>query len=308
MSKPTRRLGRGLDSLVSTLVPTTGATDPAGPPDAARSSAGHVEATTVPTAALNANPYQPRSSLEDAGIAALAASIERSGLLQPIIVRRRDQRYEIIAGERRWAAARKLGLSQVPVIIRNATEEQMIELALVENLQREDLNPIDRATAYRMFCDQYSLTPDEVARRVGEDRTTVVNYLRLLELPTPIRDLVSNGAIGMGHARALLGITNDEKRARVADAILANGLSVRAVEELVRRERTRRSGDSPAPADRPASISPHLADLQRRFEQALKTKVTIREGRRKGSGRIVIEFYTLDDFDRIAAMLAVPTE
>jgi ParB family chromosome partitioning protein len=265
-------------------------------------------ATYLPVDSLQRNPFQPRTELEPSGIASLAHSIRRSGMLQPITVRERDGRYEIIAGERRFAAARQAGMSSVPILIRNASDEQMLELALIENLQREDLNAIDRAKAYRRFCTRFNLKPDDLAERLGEDRTTVVNYMRLLDLPESVQRLVAESKLGMGHARCLLGITDDLRRERLAEAVAQNDWSVRALEEIVRREKTRQSGsEAPAPAVA-RTASAHVRDLQQRFEQAVKTKVTIREGRRKGTGRIVIEYFSLDDFDRIASLLGVGEE
>jgi ParB family chromosome partitioning protein len=229
-------------------------------------------------------------------------------MLQPITVRERDGKYEIIAGERRLAAARQAGMSRVPILIRKASDEQMLELALIENLQREDLNAIDRAKAYRRFCTRFNLKPDDLAERLGEDRTTVVNYMRLLDLPESVQRLVAESKLGMGHARCLLGIADDLRRERLAEAVAQNDWSVRALEEIVRREKTRQSGsEAPAPAVA-RTASAHVRDLQQRFEQAVKTKVTIREGRRKGTGRIVIEYFSLDDFDRIASLLGVGEE
>jgi len=257
---------------------------------------------------LEPNPFQPRSDADQSGIDSLADSIQRSGMLQPIAVRRHLGKLQIIAGERRWWAAKSLDMLEVPIIIRDATDEQMVELALIENIQREDLNAIDRAQAYRAFCARFGLKPDEVAERLGEDRSTVANYLRLLDLPGPIRDLVAAGEISMGHARCLLGVADEAKRWQLAESVVRNELSVRALEEIVRREKTRdREGDEPATKGKPAR-SPHLIDMQRKFEQAVRTKVTIREGRRKGSGRITIEYYSLDDFDRIAGALGVDIE
>lgn len=238
----------------------------------------------------------------------LAESIKRSGMLQPVVVRLAHGSYEIIAGERRWRAAKTLGMTEIPVVIRDADDQQMLELALIENIQREDLNPIDRAKAYRQFCTRFEFKPDEVARRVGEDRTTVINYLRLLDLPEAIRDLVADGRLSMGHARCLLGISDEVRRLQVAESAVQNELSVRALEEIVRREKKRQGqsgvGGSPRPYLRPA----HLLDMERRFEQTVRTKVTIHEGKGKGTGRIIIEYYSLDDFDRIAALLGVTPE
>jgi ParB family chromosome partitioning protein len=182
----------------------------------------------------------------------------------------------------------------------------MLELALVENLEREDLNAIDRARAYRRFCTTFGLKADDVADRLGEDRSTVSNYLRLLDLSEPIRELVASDKLSMGHARCLLGITDEPRRMRLALSAAENGLSVRALEEIVRRERTRGGVAASAPAVPTANQrSAHIHDIEARFERALKTKVVIHEGRRKASGRITIEYYSLDDFDRIAEMLGV---
>jgi ParB family chromosome partitioning protein len=267
-----------------------------------------INATMVPTDSLRPNPFQPRSDADQSDIDSLAESIARSGMLQPITVRDHDGQYQIIAGERRWWAARKIGMTYLPIIIRQASDEQMVELALIENIQREDLNAIDRAQAYRAFCARFGLKPDEVAARIGEDRSTVTNYLRLLDLPGPIRELVAAGDVSMGHARCLLGVADETRRWQLAESVVRNELSVRALEEVVRRERTRERGDGPpATKGRPAR-SPHLKDLEQRFEQAVHTKVTIREGRKKGTGRITIDYYSFDDFDRIAGLLGVSTD
>jgi ParB family chromosome partitioning protein len=270
--------------------------------------ASGVEVLMVNPTELTPNPFQPRRSLSDQDIAQLAQSIRMSGLLQPIIVRRSGEGLQIIAGERRWLAARSLGMKRVPVILRPADDAQMLEFALVENLQREDLNPIDRATAYRDFCDRFYLKPEEVAERLGEDRTTVVNYLRMLELPPEVRELLRSRRLSMGHARPLLGLDDSARQAALAAAVVRGDLSVRTVESLVRREKQRTS--EPAGAVRVAhALDPgHLADLQRRFEQVMKTKVRIQPGKRRGSGRITIEYYSIDDFDRIARQLGVKLE
>jgi ParB family chromosome partitioning protein len=272
-------------------------------------------------AALSANPFQPRDAIIDDDIVSIAESIRRHGLLQPISVRAVGGRYQIIAGERRWRAAKSIGMTHVPVIVRQATDEQMLELALIENLQREDLNAMDRARAYRQFCTQFGLRPEEVADRLGEDRSTVLNYLRLLELAEPIRAMVAGGKLTMGHARCLLGEGNEIHRLRLAEAIVANELSVRATEEIVRRGKaylgasattmTLPGGDAllkSSGTQRGRLRSAHLQDLEQRFERAVKTKVTIHEGRKRGSGRITIEYYTLDDFDRVASLLGVKSD
>ena len=312
MSPSTRRLGRGLDSLVSNLAPSANETDsqsaqPARLDNMARPSQLRtgVHATMLAVNQLTPNPHQPRSMNVDHDVVSLAESIKRSGFVQPIAVRRAGQGYQIIAGERRWLAAKSLGLTEIPALVREASDEQMLELALIENIQREDLNAIDRANAYRQFCTAFNLTPEEVGRRLGEDRSTVANYLRLLDLPGAIQQLVADGAISMGHARCLLGVVDEPHRARLAESVVHNQLSVRALEEIVRRERTPAATDTEVPQARHLDRSAHLADIQQRFEEAVKTKVTIRESRKRGTGRITIEYYSLDEFDRIASLLGV---
>ena len=316
MSKSTKRLGRGLDSLVSHIADATRnvvpdalvAASESKRPEAFSVLQGDGDALLATIDSLQPNPFQPRDNTIDNDILSLGKSIQRNGMLQPISVRPLGDRYEIIAGERRWRAALSLGLSHVPVIVRDASDEQMLELALVENIQREDLNAIDRARAYRRYCDTFGLKVDDVAERIGEDRSTVANYVRLLELPDEVQEMVSKGAIAMGHARCLLGVADSNRRMQLADAVVGNQLSVRALEELVRRERTRGSGEADIPGTAVRTASPHLADIQRRFEETVRTKVVIREGKRKGTGRIVIEYHSLDEFDRLASMLGVPLE
>lgn len=320
MSKPARRLGRGLNSLLSSS--RTDATPPVpipiqasdlGSPDSTQlappangKGTGGIRATMVKPSQLKPNKFQPRNSILSDNISSLAASIEQSGILQPIAVRECENGYEIIAGERRWRAAKSIGLREIPVIIREATDEQMLELALVENLQREDLNAIDRAQAYRQFCDKFELTPEEVAKRLGEDRTTVVNYLRLLDLDESLRDWVANGTLSMGHARCLVGVRDGVERMRLAEKTIEQQLSVRALEELVRAGK--RGSASPTATHKQEVKSPHLREMERKFEQATKTKVVILEGKRKTTGKILIDYYSLDDFDRVAGLLGVVGE
>ncbi len=316
MSKAARRLGRGLDSLVS-VIPRQGEIPN---PESADSERGEVktpapvvrgkqalnsEATMLPVGSLRGNPYQPRDNISDADIVSLANSLRRSGFIQPISVRPVKKGFQIIAGERRWVAAKSIGLSHVPVLIRAATDAEMIELALIENLQREDLNAMERATAYQRFCEEFDLSAEEVGQRIGEDRSTVLNYIRLLDLSPDLRTMVADGRLAMGHARCLLGVAEEDRRVQLARAVSRNQLSVRALEEIVRRERKRQSGAAVAPRPRGRQRSAHVADMERRFEEQLKTKVVIEEGQRKGTGRIIIEYYTLDDFDRVAEALGI---
>jgi len=257
--------------------------------------------------AIRPNPYQPRADIPETSLDELAESIRRTGVIQPIIVRRQGAAYELIAGERRWRATQKAGISEIPAVVRSANDEQMLEFALIENIFREDLNAIDRANAYRRYCDAFGLTADQVANRLGEDRTTVTNYLRLLELPPSVQDMVRDGRLSMGHARALAGLDDRQKIEKVANIAYTNSFSVRAIEELVRKEKDNRR---PIPAPTPSSVvaaqkRPHIRDLEQQFVRALDTKVEILESRKKGAGRIVIHYFTLDDFDRVAERLGI---
>ncbi len=276
------------------------------PADSAVPEHPGIEARMVPIARLSPNPHQPRGPIAEDSVRTLAESIRQTGILQPITVRPHGVGYQIVTGERRWRAAGLAGLAEVPVVVRKVTDEEMLELALVENIQREDLNAIDRAQAYAHYCAQFARRPEEVAGRLGEDRTTVVNFLRLLELPEAVKEMVAKGLLSAGHARSLLGLPNPEQMLLVARTVVKQGLSVRALEDLVRRTRARGGAGEPAfaTAARPVK-SAHLRDLETRLSLACGTKVSIEEGKRKGSGRMVIEYYSLDDFDRVAGKLGV---
>ena len=310
MSKTGKRLGRGLDSLVTDLqvgrvTARRGELVPATPkPEPQVAKGADIEGLRVPVGHLRPNRYQPRGAISEQSIQELAESLRSSGMIQPISARRSSGGLEIVAGERRWRAARRAGLATVPVVVCEANDRQMLEMALIENIHREDLNAVDRARAYRRYCDEFDVSAQDLAERLGEDRTTVVNYLRLLELPEEIKDLVVAGVLSMAHARCIVGVEDEEERLRLARSVEAHGLSVRALEEVIRREkRGRERGDEEA-VQKPA----HVRDLEERLSLGTGTKVRIREGRRRGSGRITIEYYSLDDFDRISRLLGVTAE
>lgn len=256
--------------------------------------------------------------MSEQGIAGLAGSIKRNGIIQPIVIRPLSDpsaagasvaqgtvKYELIAGERRWRAARAAGLSDVPAILRDATEDQLLELALVENIHREDLNAIDRALAYGQFRDRFGLAAEQIGERVGEDRTTVTNYLRLLDLPSAIQDMVAADLLSMGHARALAGLRSHEEQMKLAESAIRRSLSVRALEESVRKLRgaAKPTASGKAPGNR--NKRPLIRDLERRFTQILKTKVAIQEGKVKNTGQIVIEYNSIDDFEGICERLGI---
>ncbi len=281
MSK--RGLGRGLDALI-----------PSGPSHATDEGAG-VGILEVALDDIAPNPHQPRSSVEKEDLSELAASIREHGLIQPLIVTHSPSAanpYQLIAGERRWRAARLAGLTRVQVLIKEATPQAMLELALVENVQRADLNPLEEAAAYQQLIEEFGLTQARVAERVGKSRTAVANTLRLLRSPPAVKQALLNGEISEGHARALLALPSDEAQTAALDVIFKRGLSVRQTEALVRRLQ----GEQTPPAQ-PDPPSPGVRSLESAFRQALGTKVSLQRG--KKGGRLVIYYYSDEELDHI---------
>ncbi len=251
--------------------------------------------------AISPNPYQPRTVWGEQELADLAESIRSNGVIQPIIVRPFGDGYQVIAGERRLRAAEMAGLATIPAIVRQATDEQVLELALVENIHRADLNPIERAKAYQNYLNTFSLTQAEAAKRLGEDRSVIANHLRLLDLPEEIRQMLTDGQLSMGHARAMLALPTDDLRRKLANRAMAGRLSVREVERLVRKYLTGHEQSKRAARQK----QPHILDLESRLTSHLGTKVAI-EARKNGQrGRIVIDFYSLDEFDRIVEKMGL---
>jgi len=241
------------------------------------------------------NPFQPRKFFDDHRFQELVGSIREKGILQPLVVRRKGDKYELIAGERRWRAAQKAGVKEIPILIREGPESEGLELSLIENLQREDLNPIEEAEAFKGLMDQFHFTQEEISRRVGKDRTTIANTIRLLKLPPAIQQSLASGAVSMGHARAFLSLNTPEKQKLALRKVLSAGLSVRQTERLVNKLRSK--SRRPASLNNVRGLDPLVEELQR----ALGTKVRIvRKGRR---GRIEIEFYSQDELDRIIDLL-----
>ena len=250
---------------------------------------------------LTPNDYQPRLNMDDARLEELAASIKANGIIQPIVVRRVGEGYRIIAGERRWRAARRAGLTRVPVVVKEvsgeATDQRVLQMALVENIQRDDLNAIDEAKAYRRLADEFTLTQDAIASAVGKDRATVANTLRLLKLPQDVQDLVAAGALSMGHARALLALPGENSQLQLAAEIKTRGLSVRETEALVKR--VLEGGDRTATTSRPPvpQADVHTRAAEDKLKVQLGTRVRIK---RKGrGGRIEIDFTSEDELIRI---------
>lgn len=243
---------------------------------------------------------QPRKVFDDQKLAELEASIKARGIIQPLVVRRLPDHYQIIAGERRWRAAQRAGLKKVPVLIQEATEDAAIEMALIENIQRENLNPVEEAAAYQSLIQAFDLTQEEVAGRVGKDRSTITNALRLLRLPEPVRDDLASGTLAMGHARALLSLESvPMQMLRVRDQVVAKGLSVRETETLVKR--TKKAALSPPPP--PKKPDPNLQALEDNLKQSLGTKVRIID--RKKGGKIEISYFSPDDLERLLERLGI---
>ncbi len=303
MSKSARRLGRGLDALLPQGPRPTEEHRQADEPRAALDAdeAQEVTSTRLPVDAVRPNPRQPRKDFDEDRLEELAGSIREHGLLQPIVVRRAAGGYELVTGERRLRACRLAGLDRVPATVASVTDQGMLEAALVENLQREDLNPMEVAHAYRALVEDLGLTHEQAAQRIGVSRVAVTNMLRLLALPPEVRELVGRGALAAGHARALLSLAGAERQVNLARRIAAQGLSVRQAEHLVRRElHPPRRREPRTRAAAPAAV---VQDYEARLRERLGTKVRIQD--RGGRGEIVIEYYSTADFARILEALGL---
>jgi len=251
------------------------------------------------------NPYQPRQAWNDQQLRELADSIKENGIIQPIIVRPKGSKYEIVAGERRFRAAEMAGLTKIPAMVRTTNDSEMLALALIENIQRADLNPIEKAKAYQNFMETFGLTQELAAQKLGQDRSVVANYIRLLNLPTEVKQMLVDGSLDMGHARAILALPTDELRRKLANRALAGRLSVREVERLVRLALSEKDEKKQKQIfEKPA----HIKDLEEKIRSRLGTKVNIQAHKNGQRGKIVIEFYSLDEFDSIAQMLGVNSD
>lgn len=288
---PKRRLGRGLSSLVSA-------------PVAVEAVDQGTQIRMVPVDQIRPNPHQPRQVFNQQALEALAESIRTAGLMQPLVLRPDPAgAYQLIAGERRWRAAQIVGMPSVPALIRNVNDREAAEFALIENLQREDLNPLERAEAFARLIHDFSLTHQEVAERVGLDRSNVTNHLRLLDLDDAFKDALRERKIGMGHARALLAITNIEQRRALGHECIAAGWSVREIDRRARK--VAESGAPPMNQQTPvrAPRQMHMKDLERQLSEHLGTKVELKPGKAKGSGKLIISFFTFDEFDGLLEKL-----
>ncbi len=295
-----KSLGRGLDALLTKHGRKAPAETPAEPRGDSHADADSV-LKQLPVDLLQRGRYQPRSDMREETLAELAESIRAQGIVQPIIVRPIDgdgqAQYEIIAGERRWRAAQLAGLHDVPVVIRNIPDEAAVAVALIENIQRENLNPLEEALALQRLIAEFEMTHAQAAEAVGRSRAAVSNLLRLLELPEPVREMVSRRELDMGHARALLGLESGRGNLlALARRVAQEGLSVRETEKLVRREVARADGDAASPG-KPAAPDPDVSRLEADLSEKLGTAVRIEHGR--GGGRVVIRYHSLEELDGI---------
>jgi ParB family chromosome partitioning protein len=257
------------------------------------------EPTEVDLNLIVPGPMQPRSHFDEASLQSLAESIRSHGIVQPLLVRRRGDGYELIAGERRWRAAKLAGLARVPIVVKEVPDESLLEIALIENIQRENLNPIEEAQAYKKLIETVGLTQESLASRVGRDRSYITNYLRLLRLPDDLQQLVKDGRLSTGHARTIVGLSQPDIQRRVARQVIDGGLSVRATEHLVQKLAEGRRAKNTAP--RP--IDPNLRAAETKLRRALGTQVRITQSGPDGRGRVEISFFNNRDLDRIYSLL-----
>ena len=282
ISLPKKGLGRGLGALIP------GASEPRLETD------GGALSFRVEVDRITPSPFQPRRTFDEAKIDELAASIRNQGIIQPLVVRRKGDGYELIAGERRWRAAMRAGLTQVPIVVRDASDHEALQLALVENLQREDLNPIEEANGYRRLQEEFQWSQEEMAEKVGKSRPAIANSMRLLSLPTEVQQEVSSGNLPAGQARALLGLHTEPLILSAYREVLAKGLSTRETEKLVRHLLLGRRRRRQVPL-----IDPDLRSIVEELQRLLGTRVRLLPKARSARGKIEIEYYSLPDLDRI---------
>lgn len=286
MAKAKSGLGRGLDALI---------------PDVKPAQTAPAEDDTSPVmlrlSLIEPNKDQPRKQFNDESIDELAQSIKQYGVIQPIIVCKKGQRYEIVAGERRWRAARKAGLKEVPVLVREYSPEEIAEISLIENIQREDLSPIEEAKAYKQLIEDHGLTQEELAERISKSRAAIANTMRLLNLHPDVQEMLSDGRLSAGHARALLAAENEVIQLELAQKVLDDALSVRQTEDLVKFYKLQESSGR-----QPIKNDANYKELEKKMTRALGTKVKIRQSA-QGKGRVEISYYTEEQLDQIFTLL-----
>ncbi|MBV9061059.1 MAG: ParB/RepB/Spo0J family partition protein [Pseudonocardiales bacterium] len=298
-------LGRGLAALIPTAPADARAGDPAPEPDALANRIVGAAYQELPITAIVPNPRQPRQVFDEEALAELAHSIREFGLLQPIVVRPLGNgRYELIMGERRWRAAQQAELDRIPAIVRSTADDAMLRDALLENIHRVQLNPLEEAAAYQQLLDDFGVTHEQLATRIGRSRPVITNTIRLLKLPVTVQRRVAVGVLSAGHARALLSLEESNAQEDLAARIVAEGMSVRATEEAVTLSRTQPVKAPAKPAASRPMRAPGVQHLAERLSDTFDTRVKVELGRRKG--RIVVEFGSLDDLDRIVALMTQP--
>ena len=291
-SGPRKALGRGLESLLPSARPAETTISTALPPNAVRD---------LPTSEIDPNPYQTRTNFDDQALSELAASIQSNGIVQPIVVRPVNGRFQLIAGERRWRAAQKLGHEFIPAVIKQVSNEQAMEMTIVENLQREGLNPMEEARAFERLAREFNLTQEQMSQRTGRERASIANLLRLLRLPETVQQCLEKGELTAGHAKALLALDSPEAITSAAQKVCQFALSVRQTEEMVHRMLA--PGDAEQTEAKPKrAIDPNVRAAEEELQRALGVRVTIRDN--KGKGKIVIEYASLEDFDRVVETLS----
>ncbi len=278
-AQPRKALGRGLAALIPTA------------PGAAPATASAPGLRSLPVERIHPSKGQPRKTFAPEALAELAGSIKEQGVLQPIVVRRRGDEYELVAGERRWRAASQAGLREIPALVKELSDAEALEVALIENIQREDLDPLEEAEAFGRLIREYGLTQDQVAEAVGKSRVTVTNSLRLLKLPEAVLAMLADGRLTAGHARALMTLTSEAALVKLANDVVARGLSVRDTERLARL------AQAPAKKKSSGKATPAEAQVEERLQRSLGTKVRLKQ--RRGKGRIEIFFHSLDELDRL---------
>ena len=287
-------LGKGLGALIS-VSPALRATEP---------EAGE-QVQQISLVSIVPSPLQPRREFAREALEELVDSIRQRGIIQPLIVRPKQGQFELIAGERRWRAAKEIGLSEAPVIVRQATDLEVLELSLIENLQRADLNPIEEAEAYARLGNEFGMRQEEIAQKVGKSRAAVANSMRLLDLDQQVQTWVVQGLLSVGHAKVLLGLKGHDEQRLLAEKILRQSSTVRSTERMVTRLRDK-SGSRPRKTTTPRASNAANADLENRLQQHLATHVTIHHGEKRG--RIEIEYYGDDDLDRVLRALGLPSD
>jgi ParB family chromosome partitioning protein len=295
-----KALGKGLGALISSR-----SASPIVSPTPVAEQGERVQ--VVPIEQVSSSPFQPRTVFHDEQLQELVESIHQHGIIQPLIVRQRNEHYELIAGERRWRAAQRVGLAEVPVILREASDQDVLELALIENLQREDLNPIEEANAFARLAREFNLRQEDIAQKVGKSRAAVANSMRLLDLHPEVQSWLTQDRISVGHAKVLLSLKAQDEQRLLADQIVRHSLTVRAAEKLVAQHFTQNGAVKPT-RGQPASpsLAPAVQHLQNRLRTHLATHVSVHHGEKRG--RIEIEYYGNDDLQRVLGLLGLPPE